>query len=316
MDCFLRCICHDKARFQQLNDEIKHTNISLSPTFEAEYIIDKPEESIDFKLKVLDRLYIELLKRWQTSDNTRFRNYLHSVLREGLGQYCAKTPRGKAHVENAVIMGLGPFESRTPESALLQLIFFLDIVEFLEENGHSKGKIRMYAQDPLFDELEVIFLCKFGIEVYECPQANDFITPDTFLYTPYITWKPLLCSILPGKDPLLYIGHDMNILVRLSGEQPVLKPDELFMEEKLIGKEGAEIASTPLATQEVAKRFKSNREGRHLQQDAPKDHARAPEWGDLVYLIGLQGLMDQWIYFRSGKAILQREEKPEGCVVM
>lgn len=71
------------------------------------------------------------------------------------------------------------------------------------------GPAKVYAQDPLFTELDVAFLASLEIVVVEAPAATALVTPSTFVYAPHCE----RCFFLPamqGTDAALIICNALE----------------------------------------------------------------------------------------------------------
>ncbi|KAK3078461.1 hypothetical protein LTS18_007452 [Coniosporium uncinatum] len=130
-----------------------------------------------------------VLKRWQ---------------REGEGSW---------GIDTAVCVGLGQLsvEAAVRRRAMWQLVLFLHVVESLQGLGGGGGeRVKMFAQEPNFTALDEEFLKGLGVEVVTHPRGAEMVTERTFLYAPFLPWFVLLRDVLPGKDPRLYVGIDVN----------------------------------------------------------------------------------------------------------
>lgn len=232
-----------------------------------------------------------IYKRWRT---TPFRKQMDMMLETGLGSSLTTTQSdGDEHaVDNAICIGLGRVTDDNGEvndCSMLQLIVFLDVIDFLEQNSSAATKMRKIAQDPLFDDFDVKFLALLEIEVVPCPTAADFITPKSFLFAPFVVWAPLLASVLPNKDPLLYIGNDITIHAKRASRKKDLRAWCLAAE--YIGEEGVAIANDRKAIQKVAKAFVRNRTGKPMALPTTK--------ADEEKEIEIDNLNGLWYFFRN-----------------
>lgn len=207
--------------------------------------------AIDKKLDALECLHTRLRSTWLKSS---LRQHVLSSLRDGLVPWAEIDERGEFDADNAVCMGLRTFTGKWAEwraASMLLLIFFLDVVDFLEKTNYCPVTTKLYAQDPQFEELDYIFLKSFAIEIVECPRANDCITSRSFLFTPWMLWRPTVTSPLPGQHPLLYIGHDMYKLA----EEDYTKHMDRGMDEELTGRAAKSISKKAEAMKPIVKGF-------------------------------------------------------------
>lgn len=107
-------------------------------------------------------------------------------------------------VDAATCIGVGSF-SRDWEHrwrSMWQLVLFLDIVRHLGTN------VQMYAQDPAFTHIDIAFLRLLNIST--TPSGiESHITPESFVYSPFVDWFILLPMFLKGKEPALYVGNEV-----------------------------------------------------------------------------------------------------------
>jgi len=68
--------------------------------------------------------------------------------------------------------------------------------------------MKVYAQEPLFTDLDKEFLRGMGYEIRQ-DNAADFITDASFVYAPFLDWQILLPKFLKERDPLLFIGNEV-----------------------------------------------------------------------------------------------------------
>jgi len=65
-----------------------------------------------------------------------------------------------------------------------------------------------YAQEPLFQSSDKIFLERLGVEVVESPTGLSLINAKTFAYCPFL---PRFVPVLQqDEQPVLYIGNETS----------------------------------------------------------------------------------------------------------
>jgi hypothetical protein len=107
---------------------------------------------------------------------------------------------------DASCIGIGSF-SRDWEHrhrSMWQLVLFMDIVQHLTKDK----EMQLYAQDPAFTSLDKDFLQLLHITTLETGVEKN-ITPETFVFSPFVDWYILLPTFLASKDPILYVGNDI-----------------------------------------------------------------------------------------------------------
>jgi hypothetical protein len=107
----------------------------------------------------------------------------------------------KWEVKQAVCIGIGSF-SRDWEHrhrSMWQLVLFFSI---------ASSSIPKFAQDPAFTAIDTEFLSLLNITTNETGIENH-ITPDSFVYSPFVDWFVLLPVFLKGREPTVYVGNEV-----------------------------------------------------------------------------------------------------------
>lgn len=73
---------------------------------------------------------------------------------------------------------------------------------------NSSKEVKLYAQEPAFTSLDHEFLALLSINVCADDIATH-ITPDSFVFSPFVDWFMLLPLFLKEKDPVLYVGNEI-----------------------------------------------------------------------------------------------------------
>jgi hypothetical protein len=69
-------------------------------------------------------------------------------------------------------------------------------------------ELKLYAQEPAFTPLDHDFLSLLSINVCVDDIAT-YITPRSFVFSPFVDWYLLLPIFLKDKDPVLYVGNEI-----------------------------------------------------------------------------------------------------------
>ena len=134
-------------------------------------------------------------------------------------------------ITNYICLGLGTmagiFRDSNPTNVsnaekfdltpIAQLVAFEFWIQTLKKHNHHIEHV--YFQDPQFNVVDKAFLSSLGYEVIDSPASKDFITAETFLYTPYANLDAVYHTI-KGSFPALYIGNDIHHLDRMLVERP------------------------------------------------------------------------------------------------
>jgi hypothetical protein len=107
-------------------------------------------------------------------------------------------------MKEALCIGIGSF-SRDWENrhrSMWQLILFMDVIQNLNKEA------LIYAQDPAFTPLDIEFLQLLSITTLDT-EIEKHITPESFVYSPFVDWFILLPTFLASKDPMLYVGNEI-----------------------------------------------------------------------------------------------------------
>ncbi|KAJ9645855.1 hypothetical protein H2199_002898 [Coniosporium tulheliwenetii] len=133
------------------------------------------------------------------------RRHIEKVFgRDGHGLHVG--PGGR--ITNAVCLALGSLccEHYNRNGRFWQLAMFMDIVKQLRQHHND---IDAFIQEPALRPLDVEFLKSLGLTVLEDPAAARVIQRTSFVYAPCMYAPHLLCEILAGKDPALFINPDL-----------------------------------------------------------------------------------------------------------
>jgi hypothetical protein len=131
-------------------------------------------------------------------------------------------------VEEAVCIGIGSFSRDWAHRwrSLWQLVLFVDVVNRrtslaphllhpskvtnfqIVQDENKDLKILCFAQDPAFTPLDVEFLSHLSVTTLDAG-LQSHITPQSFVYSPFVDWFLLLPTFLKSKDPVLYVGNEI-----------------------------------------------------------------------------------------------------------
>ncbi|KAF2124299.1 hypothetical protein P153DRAFT_390849 [Dothidotthia symphoricarpi CBS 119687] len=108
----------------------------------------------------------------------------------------------------AVCIGIGSFslDWHHRHRSLWQLVLFMDVVGHLKEQNPS---LTLYAQEPTFTPVDIAFLKSLAVTVVESA-VESHISPQTFVYAPFVDWCILLPVFLKDKKPALYVGNEIQ----------------------------------------------------------------------------------------------------------
>lgn len=70
-------------------------------------------------------------------------------------------------------------------------------------------EIDAFIQEPALHPLDIEFMKSLGLTILEDPAATRVIQRTSFVYAPCMYAPHLLCEILAGKDPALFINPDL-----------------------------------------------------------------------------------------------------------
>jgi SRR1 len=79
--------------------------------------------------------------------------------------------------------------------------------------------VPVWAQDPVFTEIDRKVLEDMGISMLPVPDAVAMVDERTLLFVPFVDAVVLLPEILNGKDPALYVGSDIEEIVERLSER-------------------------------------------------------------------------------------------------
>jgi len=116
----------------------------------------------------------------------------------------AELSRRRATVRSAVCVGLGSAGRAEPAlraRSLAQLAGFLEVAGAL-----GVAREALVVQDPAFTAVDGALFAALGVRVVQDPQARECVGAAGFLFAPFLEGAVLLRCVLPGVDPLLYVG--------------------------------------------------------------------------------------------------------------
>ncbi|KAF1970714.1 hypothetical protein BU23DRAFT_473430 [Bimuria novae-zelandiae CBS 107.79] len=110
-------------------------------------------------------------------------------------------------VKEVVCIGIGSFSVDWDHRyrSLWQLVLFRAVVKLLQRTSEP---LALYAQEPAFTSLDTSFLSRLNITAIPS-SIESHISPNSFVYAPFVDWDILLPLFLKGKDPELYIGNEI-----------------------------------------------------------------------------------------------------------
>ncbi|KAI4140384.1 MAG: hypothetical protein LQ341_003854 [Variospora aurantia] len=121
-------------------------------------------------------------------------------------------------IDRCIILGLGSL-SNGRRSSWWELVFLETLLEslFLHPSSHHHRKTpdrkleetAIYAQDPVFNELDRVFLEDLGYTVVSDPAAFDLITASTLLFAPHLEVE-VYAKALGKAKPRMCIGTAME----------------------------------------------------------------------------------------------------------
>ncbi|KAL5118738.1 hypothetical protein ACEQ8H_003415 [Pleosporales sp. CAS-2024a] len=111
--------------------------------------------------------------------------------------------RKRSKVKDALCIGIGSFSRDWQHRwrSLWQLVLFLDAAAQVQAKD-------MYAQDPAFTPLDVEFLARLGVGHVQTG-IEQYMSVESFVFSPFVDWCILLPVFLKGKDPLWYVGNEI-----------------------------------------------------------------------------------------------------------
>lgn len=94
-----------------------------------------------------------------------------------------------------------------------QLVFFLDVVELLQSMHEGGDKIKLYAQEPRFTDMDREFLESLGFTMLESPQAEAYVGKGCFLYVPHLEWHTEIPYLQKAREAPLYITSSLGWII-------------------------------------------------------------------------------------------------------
>ena len=141
----------------------------------------------------------------------------------GVSGILDRVPKGR--LMSGVCLGLGSIvDPISKKHALYQLAALMSIVSSLGESSQGCSLIEasendvepsrdspmtLFAQDPIFNALDIDFLSSLDVTTVESPDAFDMIAESTFVYAPHCERSFFFPGII-GRDPSLVICNSME----------------------------------------------------------------------------------------------------------
>lgn len=146
--------------------------------------------------------------------------YNQSQLSQSINQQIRILLKAGMPITRIVSLGLGSLTVVKGQSRRLkQLAILLAIRDHLQKvRGET---IEVYAQDPAFTRSDETLLADVGIQVLRTPSGSDlgeaagFISPNTLIYSPFLTLEAYKQLILKTSTPMQHlIGDDFDALLQ------------------------------------------------------------------------------------------------------
>jgi SRR1 len=254
----------NNSKRASITDTNKHHGKSLGNEEKEEDRADAEQEADEDQVEELTSKVAHYLDRWREHSE---RAKLHAAIRERFGSSSGsrrdpgeETSLNGAEratcpdktIHKAIMLGLGTFSDKSVWiiRCLWQLALFLDLVDTLTSLGlePENPEIPKYASDPHFTPTDVALLKRLNITVIhprgpsesmkdwqdaDKDTVKPYLTPSTFIFTPYLPWKTLLTSVFRASHPfpVLYVGTSV--------------PQSLETMERELGPAGVEEAKKP-----------------------------------------------------------------------
>ncbi|KAH6621914.1 hypothetical protein C7974DRAFT_213006 [Boeremia exigua] len=146
--------------------------------------------------------------------------YAQSQLSQAVNQQVHIIAKAGTPIARIVSLGLGSlFVTKGQSRRLKQLAVLLAVRDHIQKEQNEP--IEVYAQDPNFTRPDENLLMSLGIQILCTPSGSDlgeatsFITPDTLVYSPFLTLEAYEQLILRYGRGLQYlIGDDFDALLR------------------------------------------------------------------------------------------------------
>ncbi|KAL9005945.1 MAG: hypothetical protein Q9188_001310 [Gyalolechia gomerana] len=199
---------------QQFTDSDGWTHISRShkPTrinnsFPPEHKLKPAEIPQGQTLLDLQNSHTHYLEQWLPSP-------YHQNLRTLLLNDLPSSLRSRERIDRCIVLGLGSL-SNGRRSSWWELVFLESVLELLflsassERETSSDWELKIYVQDPVFNDLDVAFFKSLGFIVLSDPEAFDYISPSTFLFAPHLEAEVYVRALKKAK-PGLCVGTDLG----------------------------------------------------------------------------------------------------------
>lgn len=146
--------------------------------------------------------------------------YTQSQLSQTFNRQLQTIAKAGTPITRVVSLGLGSLLVTKGQSRRLkQLTILLAIRDCVQKE--RKQPIEVYAQDPTFTRLDETLLASFSIHILRTPsgadlgEAGSFVTPDTLVYSPFLTLEAYEQLVtIHGRGLQYLVGDDFDALLR------------------------------------------------------------------------------------------------------
>ncbi|KAF2725243.1 hypothetical protein K431DRAFT_281192 [Polychaeton citri CBS 116435] len=130
-----------------------------------------------------------------------------------------QTPDGGWPVHKAYCLGSGSFSRDNVllrQRSMLQFVAFTDILDSVRSlgvngtEGGDGGGIKVYAQEPIYTEVDKEFLGSLAVDCVDPPQAEREVGKSMFVFAPFVESKGPTTSAIEAAGPCLYVGLNLR----------------------------------------------------------------------------------------------------------
>ncbi|KAF3007937.1 hypothetical protein E8E13_011251 [Curvularia kusanoi] len=183
---------------------------------DAEVSTSQKQRQRKAKYKSLPRELLQLTTRLPDLQDL----YAQSQLARSVNRQLQAISKAGSPVTRIVSLGLGSLLVTKGQSRRLkQLAVLLAIRDCFQDRRNEP--IEVYAQDPTFTRADETLLAAIGIQILRTSSGSDlgeaaaFITPETVVYSPFLTLEAYEQLLLNSSVPMRYlIGDDFDALLQ------------------------------------------------------------------------------------------------------
>ena len=178
---------------------------------------NRPTKKVRYPLKAVEQQYQSCRSYWKDANGWKNSGWIQELKRS----FTMALLETSTSISQVICMGIGSFTwhfdpafSRANTEAsyhqLCALELMVDLLSLHQKNVCNTMKV--YIQDPSFDDVDEEFLSSKSFLVIRGLEANNMMTSSTFLYAPYLPWRETFKAFMV-ECPALHMGNKLDEII-------------------------------------------------------------------------------------------------------